>query len=73
MSASTGARTGAARRWGVAKPCAWWNQGQPWADAQNLGGNIAVPGSIGLEEGQSFAFRFRGRAAGSGTVTRLLR
>ncbi|MGW7553069.1 hypothetical protein [Streptomyces rimosus] len=45
---------------------------------------LAVPGSIAahavfaadialLEESQAFAFRHHGRAAGSGTVTRLLR
>ena len=34
---------------------------------------VALGEPVALEAGQSFAFRHRGRAAGSGTVTRLLR
>ncbi|MFH8407023.1 EF-Tu/IF-2/RF-3 family GTPase [Streptomyces sp. NPDC018019] len=33
---------------------------------------VALEGPVVLEEGRSFAFRHRGRAAGSGIVTRLL-
>ncbi|MEU9465831.1 EF-Tu/IF-2/RF-3 family GTPase [Streptomyces avermitilis] len=34
---------------------------------------VTLERPVALEEGQSFAFRHHGRAAGSGTVTRLLR
>ncbi|MER8047514.1 EF-Tu/IF-2/RF-3 family GTPase [Streptomyces sp. NPDC094032] len=35
--------------------------------------SVALDGPVALEPGQSFAFRHHGRAAGSGTVTRLPR
>ncbi|WP_327176342.1 hypothetical protein OG599_14225 [Streptomyces sp. NBC_01335] len=33
---------------------------------------VALDGAVALESGWHFAFRFRGRAAGTGTVTRLI-